>query len=109
MTKFLIPHAIRQYERLDKKSKRQEIEDARRFAGYILSHGLTEVTNRVLHDASKDFRDKNRAAKMMAFLTAAAWINGTAVNPRVHEIYAERAAHERKTRAEQKAGWSEAA
>jgi hypothetical protein len=103
LTKFLIPHAIRQYERLDKKGKRQEVEDARRFAGYILSHGLTEVTSRMVHDASKDFRDKNRAAKMLAFLTAAAWMSGTEVNPRVHKIYAERAAHERKTRAEQKA------
>lgn len=60
------------------------------------------MTNRVLHDASKDFRDKNRAAKMMAVLTAAAWISGDEVNPRVHEIYVERAAHERKTRAERK-------
>jgi len=103
MTKYLIPHAIRQYERLDAKAKPHEVEDARRFAGYILSHGLTQVTNRVLHDASKDFRDKYRAAKMMAFLTAAAWISGTEVNPRVHEIYIERAAHERKWRAERKA------
>jgi hypothetical protein len=103
MTKFLIPHAIRQYERLDSKRKSQEVDDARRFAGYILSHGLTQVTNRVLHDASKDFRDKNRAAKMMAVLTAAALISGDEVNPRVHEIYVERAAHERKTRAERKA------
>jgi len=103
MTKFLIPHAIRQYERLDKKGGCQEVEDGRRFAGYILSHGLIQVTNRVLHDASKDFRDKDRAAKMMAFLTAAAWINATEVNPRVHEIYTERAAQERKWRAERKA------
>jgi hypothetical protein len=103
MTRFLIPHAIRQYERLDTKAKRQDVEDARRFAGYILSHGRTQVTNRVLHDASKDFRDKNRAAKMMAVLTAAAWVSGDEVNPRVHEIYVERAAHERKIRAERKA------
>ena len=103
MTKFLIPNAVRQYERLDKKGKRQEVEDGRRFAGYILSHGLTQVTNRVLHDASKDFRDKDRAGKMIAYLTAGAWIKGNDVNPRVHEIYIERAAHERKTRAEQRA------
>ena len=102
MTKFLIPNAVRQYERLDKKGKRQEVEDGRRFAGYILSHGLTQVTNRVLHDASKDFRDKDRAGKMMV-LTAAAWISGTEVNSRVHEIYVERAAAERKTRAERMA------
>jgi hypothetical protein len=103
MTKFLIPHAIRQYERLDKNRGRQEVEDSRRLAGYILSHGLTQVTNRMLHDASKDFRDKDRATKMMAFLTAAAWISGIEVNPRVHEIYTERAAHEREWRAERKA------
>ena len=102
MTKFLIPNAVRQYERLDKKGKRQEVEDGRRFAGYILSHGLTQVTNRVLHDASKDCRDKDRAGKMMV-LTAAAWISGTEVNSRVHEIYVERAAAERKTRAERMA------
>jgi hypothetical protein len=100
MTKFLIPHAIRQYERLDIKGKCQAVEDSRSFGGYILSKGLTKVTNRVLHDASKEFRKKDRATKMIEFLTAAAWIRDSEVNPRVHEIYAERAAYERKTRAE---------
>jgi hypothetical protein len=104
MTKFLIPHAIRQYERLDTKGKCQEVGDARSFAGYILSKGLTEITNRVLHDAnSKDFRNKDRAAKMLAILTAAGWIKEGKVNPRVHEVYVERAVHERKIRAERKA------
>jgi hypothetical protein len=103
ITKFLIPHAIRQYERLDKKHKSPEVDDGRRFGGYILSHGLTEVSNRVLHDASKDFRKPDRAAKLIAFLTAAAWLRDGKVNPRVHEVYAERAAHERKTRADRRA------
>src|SRR5262249_26966384 len=103
MTKFLIPHAIRQYERLDTKSKRQEVEDARRLAGYILSKGLAEITSRVLHDASKDFRDEKRAAKMLAILTAAAWIRDGKINPRVHEVYAERAAYECRVRAERRA------
>jgi len=103
MTKFLIPHAIRQYERLDSKRKSQEVDDARRFAGYILSHGLTEVSNRVLHDASKDFRKADRSAKLLAFLTAAAWLRDGKINPRVHEVYAERAACERRTRAERRA------
>jgi hypothetical protein len=104
MTKFLIPHAIRQYERLDTKRKSQEVDDARSFAGYILSKGLTEITNRVLHDAnSKDFRNKDRAAKMLAILTAAAWIEDGKVNPRVHEVYVERAAYERMIRADRKA------
>jgi hypothetical protein len=103
MTKFLIPHAIRQYERMDTKAKRQEVEDGKSFGGYILSKGLTQITNRVLHDANKDFRKKDRATKMIELLTAARWIRDAEVNPRVHEIYAERAAYERKIRAERKA------
>jgi hypothetical protein len=103
MTKFLIPHAIRQYERLDTKGKCQSVEDARSFGGYILSKGLTQVNKRVLHDASKELRKKDRAGKVIEFLTAAGWIRDGEVNPRVHEIYAERAAYERKTRAERHA------
>jgi len=57
----------------------------------------------VLHDASKDFRKPDRAAKLIAFLTAAAWLRDGKVNPRVHEVYAERAAYERKSRAERRA------
>ena len=40
---------------------------------------------------------------VLALLTAAAWLRDGKVNPRVHEVYAERAAHERKTRAERRA------
>jgi hypothetical protein len=104
MTKFIVPHGSRQYERLDKKTaEAQHVKDARWFAGHILAKGLTEVTKRTFHDASKDFRAGDRADKCTESLTASGWLRSGKVNPRVHEIYAERAANERTTRAKRQA------
>jgi hypothetical protein len=99
MTKFLIPHAIRQYAKLD-MSWDQAAKDGMSFADFILAHNLTEVNKRVIMRASKRFSQSGRADKIARYLEDAFWINKGQVNPRVHEIFAQRAEYERKARKE---------
>jgi hypothetical protein len=98
MVKYLIPHGVRQYDRIFEADD----NDVRWLAGYIVAKQAQTVTARVCHDASRVFkREPKRAKAAIQVLMDANWLDQDHnVNPRVHELFAERAEHERRTRAD---------
>jgi hypothetical protein len=105
MVSFLIPHALRQYERIYKSGGDQLSEDTRWLAGHILARSLGKVNLRVCHDGSRTFKkDPKRAERAIQGLQEANWLrHDGSVNPRVHKLFVERAEHERQIRDEKMA------
>jgi hypothetical protein len=105
MVDFLIPNALRQYERIYKSGGDQLCEDTRWLAGHILARSLDKVNQRVCHDGSRNFKkDPKRAERAIQGLQEANWLSHDgSVNPCVHELFVERAEHERQVRDEKMA------
>lgn len=98
--KYLIPHAFRQYERLFSTAKDQKDQDVRWLAGHIIARNIDKVTIRLCHDAHRVFKkEPDRAEKAIKILIDANWLDHkNCVNPRVHEMFAERGKQERHDR-----------
>ena len=76
MVSFLIPHALRQYERIYKSGGDQLSEDTRWLAGHILARSLDKVNQRVCHDGSRNFKkDPKRAERAIQGLQEANWLS----------------------------------
>lgn len=84
-------------------------EDARAFAGYLLTRPDTSsITRRTLGQVSKDLREEPRRVNVMKSLIGVGWLRVAEqgadgpvrcdVNPRVHQRFAERASWERRER-----------
>lgn len=113
MLHFLLPNAIRFFH--STLGGADHIAHSRWLAGYILARGSTKLTKREIGRAYRDLRQDYQAIlRAMAVLDLAAWVtpedrgNGKPperwiVNPRVHELYGERARIEAERRAEIKA------
>jgi hypothetical protein len=109
MTKFLIPLAVQEYQRLYSKRLSEEIADTQWFAGHILAHSLDKISLRDCQRASRTYKDKPaRATKALDALAQMGWLRDGMVNPKVHIIHLERALYERKTRAEKLAKFNRA-
>lgn len=105
MLNYLLPNAARFYLELIGNDK--HFVHARWIAGHILAHKLEKITRREIGRAYSNLRDDeggiNRA---MRVLTVSDWVKPSkwdnlnrpkwwAVDPRVHEIFAERAKQEK--------------
>lgn len=113
MRRFLMPHALAYYT--DVLGANSDLEHARWVAGYILSRGLTTITNRDLMQAYKQWRgmDDWRRTRVMQVLEDMSWLHpiseeerktrrsptAWAVNPEVHDQFALRAEEEAERRA----------
>jgi putative DNA primase/helicase len=107
MSEVLLPHAAKFYGEL---AGEERWTHARWIAGYILAQARNKLTAR---DIGKHYRalrgDKIETARAMETLEAIGWVVPTRtdsgpptrwrVNPRVHTIFARRAAEEREHRA----------
>ncbi|MDT3679862.1 MAG: DUF3987 domain-containing protein [Burkholderiaceae bacterium] len=88
------------------------LQDAREAAGYILAHRREKIAARDLYRAQRAFRDddgRRRLVEALAQLELAGWVTPVPrpygrppsewiVNPRVHVVFAARAAQERERR-----------
>lgn len=108
MRGFLMPHALAYYS--DILGASGELEHARWVAGYILSRGLQDLTNRDLIQAYKQWRgmDDWRRQRTMQVLEDMGWITPVmdetrptrrtatswVVNPVVHDLFSARAEEE---------------
>lgn len=108
---FLLPHAMAFYTTVLGLSNDHDCVTA--VAGYILSHGLTKITNRDLKRGDRVMRRLSPEAGLAVFeqLEAFGWLERTPsrlrgapahwlVNPAVHQKFAERAKDEAARRAE---------
>lgn len=108
---FLLPHAMAFYTTVLGLSNDHDCVTA--VAGYILSHGLTKITNRDLKRGDRVMRRLSPEAGLAVFeqLEAFGWLERTPsrlrgapthrlVNPAVHQKFAERAKVEAARRAE---------
>ena len=109
MHQFLLPHAIAFYaECLGLSSDHDALES---IAGYILTHKLTEVTNRDVQRGDRVMRKLNdfEVKPLLEQLEAMGWLERIEgprpsskphflVNPRVHEVFAAQAALETERR-----------
>lgn len=107
---FLLPHAMAFYTTVLGLSNDHDCVTA--VAGYILSHGLTKITNRDLKRGDRVMRRLSPEAGLAVFeqLEAFGWLERTSrlrgapthwlVNPAVHQKFAERAKVEAARRAE---------
>lgn len=108
---FLLPHAMAFYTTVLGLSNDHDCVTA--VAGYILSHGLTKITNRDLKRGDRVMRRLSPEAALAVFeqLEAFGWLERTPsglrgapahwlVNPAVHQKFAERAKVEAARRAE---------
>jgi hypothetical protein len=112
MRRFLLPHALAYYT--DVLGASSDLEHARWVAGHVLSKGLKLVTNRDLTQSYKQWRGLNdwRRTRVLQMLEDMGWLVAMAeegrpgrrgvthwmVHPRVHELYADKAATEVKKR-----------
>ena len=104
--RFLLPHAVAFYGNVLGMS--DDHDRLKRVAGYILAHNLTVVKYRDVQRGDKTMRNLTRAdtARVLEQLEALGWLEqepplprsnaspGWLVNPKVHELYAQRAAAE---------------
>lgn len=109
MCDYLLPNAARFYVEI---LGRDQLEHPRWIAGHILSHRLDRITAHGIGRVYRELRDNLSAIQSaMMTLTVAGWVtaidkgNGKppsrwAVDPRVHEIFAARAADEKRRREE---------
>ncbi|MCK1575844.1 DUF3987 domain-containing protein [Bradyrhizobium sp. 174] len=108
---FVLPHAMAFYTTVLGFSNDHDCVTA--VAGYILSHGLTKITNRDLKRGDRVMRRLSPEAALAVFeqLEAFGWLERTPsglrgapahwlVNPAVHQKFAERAKVEAARRAE---------
>lgn len=119
MLEYLLPNALRCYREF--YGRDEHAEHACWVADYILSHGLSVITRREVYRAYSALRDNEQALyRAMFHLEVAGWIvpvnaeKGTRttrwwVDPRVHQLFAERAAKEKVRRAQEVKKISEAA
>lgn len=107
MVRFFLPEAARIFGEVVVRPDKHSY--ARWLAGYILSSGRPRITLRDIGRAYRPLRDKQADARaVMAVLEKLGWARSSgddpafvkewAVNPFVHEIFAERARQERLTR-----------
>lgn len=93
--------------------------EAQQIAGHILAHELSQIDNRRAQQSSRRMSDEERAAGLAA-LVAAGWLQPTgrlrggrpgrwAINPLVHERFAERAFAEAQRRASAQCAIADAA
>lgn len=105
MTRFLIPHAFCFYTNVLGHS--EQFTHAQWIAGHILSRNLKKITKRDISRAYRNLRDDDIAIdEAMVVLQNLSWVDFCSskssqwwqVNPRVHELYADRAVREREAR-----------
>ena len=111
MHEFLLPHAVAFYAGvLDLSDDHDQLKDV---AGYILAHGLREITNRDVQRGSRTMRKMTKRDTDRVFdqLDAFGWVSRTSgkrptdpprcmVNLKVHRRFKERAAREASRRLE---------
>lgn len=116
LVKFFLPEAVRIYTEV--LSSDDHMQHARWIAGHLLAHGVKEITvyqiGRVYRPLAKDHRlleEAMRALTLMGWVWSKKGSDGKAigsvdfrrsawmVNPRVHEIFADRAKAEKSRRA----------
>jgi hypothetical protein len=107
---FLLPHAYAFYNGVLGLSN--DHDNVMAVAGYILSHGLTKITNRDLKRGDRTMRRLGPEQALAVFeqLEAFGWLDRVSserrapshwrVNPAVHQKFAERAKSETERRAE---------
>lgn len=110
MIAFLLPNAARFYT--DILPSNQYVKHARWAAGFILAKGSTELRERDLYRANREFRDSpDILHETMKILGAMGWVepgkfrnNGRpikwSINPQCHTMYAKRAELEKRRRQE---------
>lgn len=108
MKNYLFPQALRFYR--DTLSESDEVYRAAKLASaMILAEQMPSITNRQLHHGVNAWRNMPDFKKqsVISLLTEAGWLiaaekekSSWAVNPRVHALYAQRAAVEKARRAE---------
>jgi hypothetical protein len=119
MVDYLLPNAARFYVEI--LGQKDNYEHAKWVAGYILTHNFTKITARDIGRGYRELRgDLKATQEAMTVLFVAGWVSPIdgekrhgltkwAVNPRVHTLFAARAAAERQRREEIKRKIREAA
>jgi hypothetical protein len=107
MVKFILPHAVKFYDTFFRETDATG-EDTRWIAGHILAHKLERVTLREIRRALHGGKTTDyRIMEAMQVLGEAGWLTGEKtrqdtiawqVKPRVHDLYAQRAAQEKARR-----------
>jgi hypothetical protein len=110
MLNYLLPNAVRFYAEF--YGRDEHIQHACWVADHILAHRLPVITKRDVGRAYRALRDNDQALeRAMSFLDSAGWIVPLAsverrrvsrwwVDPRVHRLFAKRAAQEEARRRE---------
>jgi hypothetical protein len=113
MLGFFLPHAARFYGEVIGRD--EHVEHAHWIAGFVLAEKRSEINIRDIYQASwKLRRDRDAIPQAMAMLETAGWAAPVdpgrgkpatkwQISPRVHVVFAERAARERVRREEEKA------
>jgi hypothetical protein len=107
MAEYMLPHAARFYSEI---LGQEHLTHARWIAGYVLAHGAGKLTGHSIGRAYRELRGNHAAIRdAMDILCAAGWTRPVdtdrgrpaakwEVDPRVHELFAPRAAAEREHR-----------
>jgi hypothetical protein len=110
MLDYLLPNAMRFYAEF--YGRDEHVQHACWVAGHILAHRLPVISKRDVGRANHALRDDDQAlGRAMSFLESAGWLVPLVnnehkrpsrwwVDPRVHRLFAKRAAHEAASRRE---------
>jgi hypothetical protein len=107
MLDYLLPNVIRFYGEFYGRDK--HVEHASWIAGYILAHRCCLLNSRDAYRARNEFREPQVLDRAMDYLEMAGWVASMSkghakrttlwwVDPRVHQLFAERAVAERTRR-----------